>query len=230
MPSNETYIDYSVRPGSEEYFRYSEISRLSVTGIVLELLRNIFSKDANNVINPAIQDYYWAPEFDADMENARNQIMIEDVFSWTPDKAGQRPAVLVKGNKWIDQKASIGHRLHGNQSTDGKESFYKRVKGGHTIFVIGKTPAQTELLAREVYLYLSSFSQVIIKETCFDRWEVPTFEAVQELEEYTEHFAIPINLQYELSYTWELFPVTRLLQGVFFDLELDSDEESLING
>ncbi len=223
MANSETYIDYSVRPGSEEYFRYSEINRLAVTGIILELLRNIFAKDSNNVINEAIKDYYWAPEFDPDMSNARNQIMIEDVFTWTPDKAGQRPAILTKGNKWVDERVSIGDRLHGESNLDGKETFYKRVKGGHIIFVVGRTPAQTELLAREVYLYLSSFSNAILKETCFDRWDVPAFEAIQELEEYAEHFVIPINLQYELSYTWELFPVTKLLQGVFFDLELDSD-------
>ena len=222
MASKETYIDYSVRPGSEEYFRYSEVSRLSVTGIVLELLRNIFSQADGNIINPAIQDYYWAPEFDPDRENARNQILIEEAFSWTPDKAGQRPAILVKGNKWVDRPLSIGDRLHGTDNLEGEEEFYMHVVGSHTAFVVGNTSAQTELLAREVYLYLKSFSHVILKETCFERWTVPSLEGVQELEEYEEHFVIPINLQYELSYTWKLFPVTRLLQGVFFDIELDS--------
>jgi len=228
--AQETYIDYSVRPGSEEYFRYSEINRLAVTGIVLELIRNIFDKNSNNIINPAINKYFWAEGFDETLSEAQNQVLIEDVFTWDPSSAGQRPAILVKGNKWVDVPLSIGDRIHGENNLEGEESYYRHIKGSHTVFVVGKTPAQTELLAREVYLYLSSFSYTILKETCFESWDVPVFEAVQELEEYTEHFAIPINLQYELSYTWKLFPVTRLLQGVFFDLELNSDEESLIDG
>ena len=125
--STETYIDYSVRPGSEEYFRYSEINRLAVTGILLELIRNIFAKDDNNIINPAIKNYFWEKEFDENLSNAQNQVLIEDVFTWAPDKSGQKPAILVKGNRWTDKPLSIGDRVHGENNLSGEENFYRHI-------------------------------------------------------------------------------------------------------
>lgn len=216
----ETWIDLDDRPDTEAPMQSSELSRLTVTGLTLELIRELFLQDANNIINPAIADYYWVPEPEGPIEEAKNQILIEEVFSWTPDTAGQRPAILVRGNKWQDRRISIGDRIHGTLDTSSEETFLKHVQGSHTIFVIGRTSAQTELLAREVYLYLNSFSSIIVSETCFDRWDAPVLEGVQELEEYEEHFVIPINLIYELSYSWKLFPVTRLLQGVLTSFEI----------
>jgi hypothetical protein len=215
----ETWIGLDDRSNTEAPMQSSELSRLSVTGLTLELIRELFLKDAHNVINPALVDYYWVSEPEGDLDEAKNQILIEEVFSWTPDTAGQRPAILVRGNKWQDRRVSIGNKVHALTPASGEEHYTKQVQGSHTIFAIGRTSAQTELLAREVYLYLNSFSPIIVKETCFDRWDVPVLEAVQELEEYEEHFVIPINLIYELSYSWKLFPVTRLLQGVLSNFD-----------
>jgi len=216
----ETWIGLDDRLSTEAPMQASELSRLTVTGLTLELIRELFLKEANNIINPAVADYYWVSEPEGDLEEAKNQILIEEVFSWTPDTAGQRPAILVRGNKWQDRRLSIGgHKVHGATPLSGEETYHKHIQGSHTIFVIGRTSAQTELLAREVYLYLNSFSSIIVDETCFSRWDAPVLEAVQELEEYEEHFVIPINLIYELSYTWKLFPVTRLLQGVLTNFE-----------
>ena len=218
--TGETWIGVSERSETEAPMQQSEISRLSVTGLVLELTRELFKEGAHNIINPAIDDYYWVPSPEGDLADAKHQILIEEVFSWTPETAGQRPAILVRGNKWQDRRISIGNKIHTNTIPEsGEEKYIKHVQGSHTIFVVGRTSAQTELLAREVYLYLNSFSPIIVRETCFDRWDVPVLEAVQELEEYEEHFVIPINVIYELSYSWKLFPVTRLLQGVLTNFE-----------
>jgi hypothetical protein len=215
----ETWIGIDDRPDNESPLRHSEPNRLAVTGLLLELIRGLFGEDGTNIINPALANYYWVPELQGTLEEAKNQILVEEVFSWTPDKTGTRPAVLVRGNKWEDRRVTLGDKVHHMPELSGKEKYYKHVTGSHTVFVIGRTSAQTELFAREVYLYLNSFSPIILKETCFERWTVPVLDGVQELEEYEEHFVIPINLVYELSYSWKLFPVTRLLQGVLMNFE-----------
>ena len=215
----ETWIGIDDRPADESPLQHSEPNRLAVTGLLLEMLRGMFGESGTNIINPAIAEYYWVPEPKGSLDDAKNQMLIEEVFSWTPDKAGVRPAILVKGNKWQDRRVTLGDKVQHAPQISGEEKYYRHVTGSHTVFVVGRTSAQTELLAREVYLYLSSFSPIIVKETCFERWTVPVLEGVQELEEYEEHFVIPINLVYELSHSWKLFPVTRLLQGVLTNFE-----------
>jgi hypothetical protein len=217
--NRETWIGIDDRPSTEAPFQHSEVNRLAVTGLVLEMIRKLFSKEGHSIINPMIDSYYWVPEPEGDLSEAKHQILIEEVFSWTPDTAGMRPAILVRGNKWQDRRLTLGDKVQHEPRKSGEEEYYRHVQGSHTIFAIGRTSAQTELLAREVYLYLNSFSPIILKETCFDRWTVPVLDAVQELEEYEEHFVIPLNLVYELSYSWKLFPVTRLLQGVLTNFE-----------
>ena len=216
----ETWIGIDDRQSNEAPFQNSEVNRLAVTGLILEMIRKLFSQDGHSIISPALSDYYWVAEPEGDLSEAKHQILIEEVFSWTPDTAGMRPAILVRANKWIDRRLTLGDKVvTGNPKPSGEEHYYRHVQGSHTVFAIGRTSSQTELLAREVYLYLNSFSPIILKETCFERWTVPELDAVQELEEYEEHFVIPINLVYELSYSWKLFPITRLLQGVLTNFE-----------
>jgi len=219
-PSRETWIGIDDRLETEAPIQHSEVNRLAVTGLILEMIRKLFSKEGHNIINPALDGYYWVSEPEGDLSEAKNQILIEEVFSWTPEKAGSRPAVLARGNKWQDRRLTLGDKVQHEPKVSGEEEYYRHIQGSHTIFAIGRTSAQTELLAREVYLYLNSFSPIILEETCFDRWTVPVLEGVQELEEYEEHFVIPLNLVYELSYSWKLFPVTRLLQGVLTNFDI----------
>ena len=216
----ETWIGIDDRPDTEAPIRHTEVNRLSVTGLTIELIRKLFSKEGSNIVSPALDNYYWVPEPEGDLAEAKHQILVEEVFSWTPEKAGIRPAILIKGNKWQDRRVTLGDKVHHSPQPSGEEKYFRHIQGSHTIFALGRTSAQTELLAREVYLYLNSFSPTILKETCFDRWDVPVLEGVQELEEYEEHFVIPLNLVYELSYSWKLFPVTRLLQGVLTNFEI----------
>ena len=81
--------------------------------------------------------------------------------------------------------------------------------------VIGKTVAQTELIAREVHGYLSHFGPLLREWMNLTRWEVPMLQEPTELEENLENIVINIPVQYELVYSWELRPeVSRLLRQI----------------
>lgn len=188
---------------------------MAITGILLDLLRQLFSSpDGRNILAENLKEYHWAEEFSDDIQEAKYQLIIEDVFTWDPTKAGIRPGILVKAGAWVDRNLLIGDRIQGLDH----EAFERIIVGSHNIFVIGHTAAQTEFLAREVHMYLGHFKQEIRHALSFSRWEVAELAEVSELEESAEHFVIPLTIAYELAHAWEVKPVGPLLQHAIMSI------------
>ncbi len=183
-------------------------SRLAITGIILDCIRQLFSKPCN-LTHPQLKDFFWEPDNTSDPLKAPYQVMVEDSFFFDLSKSGIRPAILVKAGNWQESKMVLGDNgLLGN-------IYHKRVQGTHSIQVIAKTVAQAELLAREVHGYLGHFGPLIREWIGVARWEVPTLGEPTELEEQSENVVISLGVAYELVYSWELHPTTsRLLRQI----------------
>jgi hypothetical protein len=183
-------------------------NRLAVTGVILDCLRQLFAVSAN-VMHPQLEGYFWAPDTTSDPLKAPYQIIIEDGFKFDLSKDGIRPAILVEAGAWQESRLAIG---------DGGiagEAYHKKVRGSHTVKIVGKTVPQAELLAREVQGYLSHFGPILREWLSFSRWEVPVLSAPEEVEEQSENVIISVTVAYELVYAWELKPaVSRLLRQI----------------
>jgi hypothetical protein len=189
-----------------------------ITGILLDLLRQLFSSaDGKNVLSAHLKDYFWAEDFDEDIQAAKYQLIIEDVYTWDPTKAGIRPGILIKPGAWVDRNMLIGDRIQGLDHA----KYERSMVGSHNIFVIGQTSTQTELLAREVHMYLGHFKQEIRHALSFDRWEVAELAEISELEESDEHFVIPLTVAYQFAHAWEVKPVGPLLQHAITSINID---------
>ena len=183
-------------------------SRLAITGIILDCIRQLFSKPSN-LTHPQLKDFFWEPDNTSDPLKAPYQVTIEDSFFFDLSKSGIRPSILVKAGNWQESKMVLGDNgLLGN-------IYHKRVQGTHSIQVIAKTVAQAELLAREVHGYLGHFGPLIREWIGVARWEVPTLGEPTELEEQSENVVISLGVAYELVYSWELHTTTsRLLRQI----------------
>lgn len=207
---NTTEIDKPANLQDQAYIGCQFPSRLAISGIITDCIRQLF-QTSNNILHPQLKDFFWQAEDTTDPLKAPFQLTIENFFTFNLTQVGVRPAVLIKAGNWQESRLAIGNRTLGGNETE----YYKKIEGTHTIMVVGKTVAQTELLAREVHGYLSHFGPLLREWMNLTRWEVPTIQEPTELEENLENIVINIPVQYELVYSWELHPeVSRLLRQI----------------
>jgi len=208
MELNTTEIDKPLELSSEEPLYCQFPNRLAVTGIILDCLRQLFL-NSNNLTHPLIKDFFWAADQTPNALKAPFQLIIEDSFFFDVQKTGIRPAIIVKAGTWQESKLVIG-----DNGMNG-ETYYKKITGSHAIQIIAKSISQAELIAREVHGYLSHFGPILREWIDFSKWEVPNIGEPTELEEQAENVVIPITLNYEIVYSWELHPETsRLLRNI----------------
>ncbi len=207
---NTTEIDKPESLKPEAHIGCQFPSRLAISGVIQDCLRQLFS-NADNILHPQLKEFYWAPDATEDALKAPFQVTIENYFSVNLSQMNVRPAVLIKPGVWQESKIALGDR-----SIGGAESqYYKRIAGTHTVLVLGKTVAQAELFAREVHGYLSHFGPLLREWMGLSRWDVPTISEPADMESNLDNVIITIPVQYEFVYSWELTPqASRLLRQI----------------
>lgn len=207
---NTTEIDKPESLNTEAHIGCQFPSRLAISGVILDCLRQLFSSP-DNILHPQLKEFYWAPEATEDALKAPFQVTIENYFSINLSQMIVRPAILVKPGVWQESKLAIGDRSIGG--TDSQ--YYKRITGTHTVSVLGKTVAQAELIAREVHGYLSHFGPLLREWMGLSRWDVPSISEPTDMESNLDNIIIQIPVQYEFVYSWELTPqASRLLRQI----------------
>jgi len=207
---NTTEIDKPESLKPEAYIGCQFPSRLAVSGVIQDCLRQLFS-NTDNILHPQLKEFYWAPNTTEDALKAPFQVIIENYFSVNLTEMKVLPAILIKPGTWQESKITIGDR-----SIGGVESqYYKRIIGTHTITVFGKTVAQAELFAREVHGYLSHFGPLLREWMGLSKWDVPSISEPEDMESNLNNVIIKIPIQYEFVYSWELTPqASRLLRQI----------------
>jgi hypothetical protein len=99
--------------------------------------------------------------------------------------------------------------------------------GSHTLFCIHQTGASTEVLATEVQNQLLEFSPIIRKKLDLRQFNVTEVGAIQELEESTENYVVPITVSWAYEHTWELREESLPLQAVSLSSFLGENDISL---
>ena len=187
-------------------------NRLQFTGVFIDIIRQIFLP-GNTLLHPQLAGYFWQDESVplSDPTQTPYQVMIEDVLSFKPDEVARRPAIFVKAGTWTNERITINDRVF-ELDHDG---FISKIRGSHVIYVVGKTPANVELLAREVYSYLTGFHTKIMCALGVERMQIMELSEPAELEEASENFVIGISIQYSLTHAWRVDPVvSRLLRDI----------------
>jgi len=189
-------------------------SRLAMTGILIDFIKQLFSNN-NPKLHPQLDKLFTTDTIPTDPDKAISLVAVEDAYAFNPQVVGQRPAVFVRANEWTFPRLSIGEKNH---SVVGEEVYTTVVDGSHTLIILNKTPAATELLAREVVSYVKHFGQTLVGDHHIGRWDVKNISPLAELEEQSENFVITINIEYTLTYSWKLEPVaSRLLRDITFN-------------
>jgi hypothetical protein len=196
-----------------------------MTGVFVRSLREHFASALDLEYNGTVEErgelegYLWHPEVD------KTKILIDAVWKFNSQDIQRRPALMVKRNAWKTQRVAIadgmtvGIARHSDGSPDRVRGQFqtKAVLGSHTIFAIGGTGAEAELLGAEVFRHLHEFSQVIREDLRLNRFAVEEMAEVSLVEEFDDHFAVPIVAAYAFFSAWRVDVQAPWLKTVAID-------------
>ncbi len=167
-----------------------------MTGLFVELLQRHFA-DSRKIEQNKLRELIW-------QDNPATNILIESVWRWDPATTNKRPAVIVKRNGYRFQRVGIGDNRQQLQPADeaGHPSYWAPWLGSHTLFCIGGSGAQAEILGSEVQREMTQFAPVIRESLGLIRLEVSDVGPVSLLEEAQDNFAVPVNVAYAYAEAW----------------------------
>jgi hypothetical protein len=166
-----------------------------MTGLFRDVLIRHFSSDTH-IEEPDLKHLIWKPGEDTG-------ILIESVHRWRPETTERRPAIIVKRNAYQNERRGIGDRRMGPiVDQEGSDHYVTFWKGSHTLFCIGGTGAQAEILSTEVQRELTEFGPELARTLGLMRFQVTEIGAVGELEEAQENFVVPVTVGYAYEERW----------------------------
>jgi len=185
---------------------------LLITGFLRDLLVRQWSNSAN-LISPEMKQYLWT-------EAKTSGILIESVHRYRADLVGKRPAIMVKRNSFKNMQTGFNGLMQGMGAAayeNEKGAITRHTTlfiGSHTLFCIHGTGASTEILASEVMGHLIACLWPIRKHLGLRQFSVTEVGAIQELEESSENYVVPITVGWGYEHVWQLREESLPLQSV----------------
>jgi len=186
---------------------------LLMTGLFRSLLTSHFCT-SRNIQTPDLRQLIW-------QETPPSGILIESKHRWRPDMTQNRPAVIIGRNAYQNQRIGIGDRHQPSPRNTEGTHYATMWLGSHSLFCIGGTGAQAELLATEVQRELTEFGEEIRKTMRLHRFAVTEVSAIHELEESTENFVVHVTVGYAFQELWLVRAQTPPLRRISLSMILD---------
>lgn len=198
-----------------------------MTGVILRLLREHFSRADNIIYDSSFEGKSCLEQLVWTSDSKTTAIQIQPVWAYKVQDVQRRPAIYVKRNEWTTQKLGIneGFTVNASRGLNGEigrvkgEYQSRMVLGSHTINCVSGEGAMCEDLAGEVFDFMMSFSSVFRSDLKLHKFEVASIGAISEVDESTEHFVVPIVVNYAAAWAWNLNVVAPWFQKLSIDLE-----------
>lgn len=184
-----------------------------LTGILRDILTRQFVS-ANYLSEPQLKQLLWSSGENTD-------ILIEASYRWRPETTEKRPAIIIHRNALQNERRGAGN-VRQSGSMYGDERFTTFWTGSHTLFCIGGTGTQAEILADEVQRHLTEFSLPIAKAVRLIRFSVLQKGPVSLLEESKENLVVPVTVGYSYEESWIVRQQAPTLSNIPLTKILDS--------
>lgn len=173
------------------------LSPYRIHGIMVQLMVMHFCRP-ELIYNPNIRDKIWT------RDPRTTKIWITTISRWQPRAVGIRPAIIVKRQAFSQQRISIADQFF---DVLDHPSFAREVQGKHQFLCVGRTGPEAEDVAFEVEEYLTTFSNVFVKEFGFVDFECIGTGDMTPLEEDKTNFVVPVGVTYKYVWQWTLVKV-----------------------
>lgn len=203
-----------------------------LTGAILRILQNHFST-ANYIEDAALKDNVMKLQPEDTTEGLiETGILIAPVYKWDPAQLGKRIALYIKRNPLRSQRYGINHGITSGlgKEADGSLTTLRgdyhtfAVLGSHTVYCIGRTGAETEVLGYEVFRELGQFGPAIRKDLKLHRWDVTEMTDINRIEEYDQHFVAAVVVGWAYFETWRIVPDAPWLKTLVIDIQASGSE------
>lgn len=185
-----------------------------MTGLIRDILTRKFSV-ADNIEENELKGLLWLP-------GSATNILIESAHRWVPAHVEKRPAVIIKRNTYQNTRRGIGDQRQGpHVDAEGQRHFTTYWIGSHTLFCIGGSGAQAEILGSEVQRELTEFGPVIREKMGLMQFQVLQIGAIARLEEAQENFAVPLTVGWAFEERWVLRQEAPLLKHISLTMLLE---------
>lgn len=201
-PSQPQYLGTTVSHLCSLYPR-----RYIITGMFREQLVRHFSSE-NTIEIPELKHLVWKKGQETD-------ILIEVWTRWVPEMTEFRPGIVIRPNAYTNDRKGIGERLQG-PPTDrlGRDHFSTFWGGSHTLFCIGGSGMQADLLAEEVKREIQFFAPKLQRNARLKRLRIIEVGGIGELEEAQENFVVPVTVGYYWEDSWVLRQESPILRSI----------------
>jgi hypothetical protein len=176
-----------------------------LTGLLRDVLTRHFQ--AGGIEDPRLRDMIWR-------DGPAGQILIETAHRWLPQQTEKRPAIILKRNAYANIRLGIGDKHLGGPDIHGDDHFTTLWSGSHTLFCLGASGAQAEVLGTEVQRQLTEFAAVIRQQLDLHRFQVLQIGEIGELEEAQENYVVPVTVGYTFQENWVISPHAPQLSKV----------------
>jgi len=206
-----------------------------ITGVLIRLLQEHFANPENMEYNglnefadlecmrakTQLQGYIW------DSDNTKTSIQIQPVWLYNTQDIERRPGLYVKRNGQRPQRIAIddgGMAANSRRDAQGNvvevrgQYYSQMVIGSHTVFAVGQSGAEAELLGQEVFNHLMMFGPLIRRDMSLHRFQIQEAGEIGLLAEFGEHFVVPIVAGYAFAWSWRLKQVAPWLKSLSVDV------------
>lgn len=199
---------------------FSDINNLEYNG------ENEFANPEFTIPLEELQEFIWKP-------NAKEtNIQIQMIWDYNTEDIQRRPAIYVKRNKQQTQKIAInnGQTIGASRAPNGgmgqvRGAFNSiMILGSHTLFCVGNSGAQAELIAAEIFNEFIAFGPLIREKMELNSFQVEGLEEAALLEEFDDHWCVPIVVTYAYPRSWRVDLVAPWLKVISIDARNDLKE------
>ena len=170
-------------------------------------IRNHFS-GSRVVEAPSIRSYKWRNTV------AASDLLIELLDVWTPEAAGQRPAVLIRANDESSQRISIGDAHHSPGDLTAFGRYSDLVLGSVTVFCLSTQGGEAGVLAGEVWRELKFFAPIIRAQLGLLRFVSTQKGRIMKVKEAKDHWGVPLTFAYGFEEIWTLRQQTPKITSI----------------
>ena len=192
-----------------------------ITGAILRFLQEHFSRESN-IENDVLKQKIFTPQpADTTEGLVPTGILIDPIYKWNTESFAQRLAIYVKRNGIRIERYGIndgmttglGRDDEGNVKTYEGDNHVVGALGSHSIFCIGRSGAEAEVLGSEVFREIQHFAPVLRRDLKVRKLAVTEVTEIQQLAEHDQHFVVAVILAWGYFEKWRLVPEAPWLKG-----------------
>ena len=190
-----------------------------MTGMLIRLLEAKFS-DPDNIVNPQLKRFVWAPAPNTEGDDVVTKILIEPGYKYEIRNLQMRPGIYVNRGGGQTQDVAIKNKaithLEKNGNYEG-ESYLKMIAGTHKILACSLEPMSADQLAEEIFYHLLEYGPVIKKDFMLSFFAVRQLSPLQEIDkEHKEGYVSGVMVEWQTAHAWRLKKVAPILRDVRF--------------